>query len=133
MKVAITIWNGRVSPVFDSACRLAVMDIGEKGDISSREFDVSTLSLAERKGQLEALGIDILVCGAISNRQAQLIESLGISIIPWVSAGISEVVTALSSGSIGEMDFLMPGCRRRGRCQRRGRADSFAGRRRRKE
>ena len=134
MKVAIPIWNQRISPVFDSACRIIVVDIREGREVSSREYDISGFSPAERVRQLETLGINMLVCGAISNRQAQLIDSLNIAVVPWVSAEIGEVLGALSCGSIGENDFLMPGCRGRGRRRRGSGGDCIPGRgRRRKE
>ena len=134
MKVAIPIWNERISPVFDTACRIVVVDINEGREVSRREYDISGFSLAERVRQLETLGINMLVCGAISNRQAQLIDSMNITVVPWVSAEIGEILGALSSGSIGETDFLMPGCRGRGRRRRGSGGDCTPGRgRRRKE
>ncbi|MBN2184907.1 MAG: hypothetical protein JW746_06225 [Candidatus Krumholzibacteriota bacterium] len=134
MKVAIPIWNQRISPVFDTACRIIVADIREGREVSRNEYDIGGFSPAERVRQLESLGINMLVCGAISNRQAQLVDSMNIAVIPWVSAEIEEVLGALSRGSIGETDFLMPGCRGRGRRRRGSGGDCNAGRgRRRKE
>ncbi len=133
MKVAIPIWNQRISPVFDTACRVIVVDLVEGREASREEHDISGFSPAERARELQELGIDMLVCGAVSNRQARLIDSMNIAVVPWVSAEIEELLAALRSGSIGEKDFLMPGCRGRGRRRRNSSRDRCSGRGRRKE
>jgi len=40
MKVAIPIWNGRVSPVMDTACRLLVVDFADGREVSRETWDI---------------------------------------------------------------------------------------------
>ena len=134
MKVAIPIWNRRISPVFDTACRVIVIELAAGREVSREEHDISGLSPAQRARELQRLGINMLVCGAVSNSQARLIDSMNIAVVPWVSAETEEVLAALQRGSIGETDFLMPGCRGRGMRRRNASRDRCSGRgRRRKE
>ncbi len=113
MKVAIPIWNRRISPVFDTACRIVVTEIREECSQPEGEYDLRGLSPEERVRRLQELGITTLICGAVSNHLDRLIESAGIRVVPWVSGEFDEIMEAFSCGSIGETGFLMPGCRRR--------------------
>ena len=121
MKVAVPVWNGRVSPVFDTASRFIIFDI-ENGVEGSRETilipDVSYLARSKR---LSELGIEYLICGAISNHAASLACANGMRIIPWMSGDVEEVIDSFKKGALPEQRFLMPGCRERRRFKGRGR------------
>ncbi|MFZ5981374.1 MAG: NifB/NifX family molybdenum-iron cluster-binding protein, partial [Candidatus Zixiibacteriota bacterium] len=72
------------------------------------------------------LGIDILICGAVSQLFEQRLTAAGIKISPWFRGGIDEIIAAHTSGRLQSENFFMPGCHRgrgagRGRyCGRRG-------------
>jgi predicted Fe-Mo cluster-binding NifX family protein len=128
MLVAVPIWNGRVSPVFDTATRLIVVDMGGEAGGERREYQVSGAGPSRRIALLTELGVSTLICGAVSNGTARLVERAGIDIVPWVSGDVEDVLEAFGAGSLGGDAFRMPGCRRRrqrrcggrGRGQRRG-------------
>jgi len=115
MKVAVPVWNGRVSPVFDTASRFIIFDI-ENGVEDSRETvlipDVSYLARSRR---LSELGVEYLICGAISNHAASLACANGMRVIPWMSGDIEEIIDSFKKGALPDQRFLMPGCRGRGR------------------
>ena len=140
-RTAVTIWNDRISPVFESAGKIIVIETAENREISRSEWDFRVLhgsdegnghydrffsphfggALVYKKVEkLRELGIDLLVCGAISNFAARLVNSAGIEIIGWISGNKEEVIKALRGNTIGNADFLMPGCGRRGRRGRGG-------------
>ena len=112
MKVAIPIRDGRVSPVFDVATRLMVVDFagGEPGERS--EFSIRESGGEVRAGLLRELGVKILICGAISNHTARIIERCGIDLRPWVIGEIDDVIDAYTTCSLDTDGFIMPGCRR---------------------
>ena len=113
MKVAIPIRNGRVSPVFDVACRLIVVAF-EGGTLAERsEFSIKESGGDTRAILLQELGVSVLICGAISNQTARIVEHRGIELIPWIVGEIDDVIDAYCSGSLGSDGFIMPGCRRR--------------------
>ena len=108
--VAIPTWNGRVSPVFDTASRLLVVEVGEHGEFSRFETDIGEPFFPGKTVRLTGLGVDTLICGAISRPFATMITSAGIHLIPWISGNVEEVLQAFLHGNLFDMQFLMPGC-----------------------
>lgn len=125
MRVAIPTWNGRVSPVFDTASRLLVVEVGPEGQYNRYETDISDQSLPSKVMRLTGLAVDTLICGAISRPLASMITAAGIELIPWISGQVEEVLQAFLRGALFTPQFLMPGCAGqwgsgRGRRRRRG-------------
>ncbi len=110
MKVALTVWENRISPLFDAASMLLIADI-ENGRISKKYFEaIKSESQCRRVGKLYDMGVDILICGGISAFYANLIEARGIKIIPFTAGGIDEVLNAYIEGNIYKKNYRMPGC-----------------------
>jgi len=110
MKIAIPTWNGRVSPVFDTASRLVVVEGGEGRETARFETDISEHFLPSKSMRLAGLGIDTLICGAISRPLAYMITTAGIKLIPWISGQVEEVVQAFLTNTLFDPRFIMPGC-----------------------
>ena len=110
MKIAITIWGDRISPVFDASRHLMVVDI-ENARISGRSaliFDPEKpLDLAKT---LTAIGVEILICGAVSQFPATIINAADIALIPFITGRVDRVLAAFAKGESLEPTFLMPGC-----------------------
>ncbi len=121
MKTALTVWANRISPVFDAARTLLIVTIHDS-KIQSREyasFDPDAPSqLAIRLLQMDA---PILICGAISQRPALLLETGGIQLIPFITGRVEDVLEAHARATLIRPAFLMPGCQCRRR-RRRGEA-----------
>lgn len=74
-----------------------------------------------RVKRLKELGVELLICGALSNSLACLIRGAGITLIPWVSGGTDDIIEAYGNGTLSDPKFMMPGCGgRRRRFQRAG-------------
>lgn len=129
MKVAIPVWQSRVSPVFDTAERLLVLDVEYGRELSRVEHPMAGIPPMRRARRLSELGVDVLLCGAISRPVLQLMTASGIRVIPWVSGEINDLLAWYLDGKPLDGRFLMPGCghrnRFRGSC-RRGRARHWA-------
>ena len=110
MKIAIPTWNGRVSPVFDTASRLLVVEIKEEIEVFRFETDISEHFLPSKTMRLTGLGIDTLICGAISRPLVYMITTAGIKLIPWISGQVEEVVQAFLTNTLFDPQFIMPGC-----------------------
>ena len=110
MKIAIPTWNGRVSPVFDTASRLLVVEIKEESETARFETDISEHFLPSKSMRLTGLGIDTLICGAISRPLAYMITTAGIKLIPWISGQVEELVQAFLTNTLFDPRFIMPGC-----------------------
>ena len=110
MRLALTLWNGRISPVCDVARRL-VMLIVEQGKITARqEFDLLATGPLHQARLLAEHKPDVLVCGAISRSLANLLTAQGIRVLPFVSGTEADVTTAFLKGALPNPDLAMPGC-----------------------
>jgi predicted Fe-Mo cluster-binding NifX family protein len=127
MKVGVTVWGERISPVFDSARALLVVQ-AEDGRIISRQQEFFRADCpAELIGILKRNGISVLLCGAISWEPAHMVEAEGIELVPFVTGCVEQVLGAYVQGK-SILTYMMPGCRGNGphgrrECCRKGRND----------
>ncbi len=101
--------------MFDVAEQVVLVELDEAdgGDrVTESLGDTGPHARAQR---LVELGVDLLVCGAISWPLEALLAAGGIRVISFVCGQVEEVVQALRDGSIKQERFSMPGCCRRGR------------------
>jgi predicted Fe-Mo cluster-binding NifX family protein len=111
MKVAVTVWEDRISPVFDASRRLLIVEI-KNARVTSRSyvlFDPEQPSTLVRT--LVALDVPVLICGAVSQVPATIIAAGGITLIPFVAGKIDRVLEAYAQGKSLTPTFVMPGCR----------------------
>jgi predicted Fe-Mo cluster-binding NifX family protein len=117
MRVALTVWNDRIAPVFDSATGAVVLDT----DSGMTHGSVALPRSPEAKvALLAASGVRMLVCGAVSAETATALENAGLRLLPFVCGEVREVIAALRGGSIDADRFAMPGCCGRRRRHRNG-------------
>ena len=130
MKIAMPIYNDSISNVFDFAHRLLLVDIENGKETNRSEVALKSQLLPQRTGQLKDLGIDVLICGAISRTLAEMVKASGIEVLPYVTGSIDEILEAYFTGQLANPEFIMPGCwsgarkgfgRRRRGCRRQGR------------
>ncbi len=132
MKLAIPIWEGRVSNVFDFAQKAVIVEFNGAEELARSELPLSGQGPA-RVTALRHLGIDTLICGAISRVSASWASACGIRLVPYVTGHIDEVIEAYRNEQLDSQQFVLPGrwpgvqrpLRHRGgwhgrRCGRRG-------------
>jgi predicted Fe-Mo cluster-binding NifX family protein len=110
MRIAIPLWQGRISPVFDEARKILLLDVSEKQEQHRQEESLVARSPFERAHLLPMIGVNLLICGMISQTQQTALASAGIKIIPHICGHIEEVIAAFLDGRLENGDFLMPGC-----------------------
>ena len=109
MKIAIPIWNGNVSSAFDFAHSLLLVEVENNAESNRSEISLPAQSIPEKANQLKTLGVDILICGAISRQLASLIASSGIRILPYVAGQVDEILQAYLNDRLLESRFALPG------------------------
>ena len=109
MKIAIPVYNDGVSNVFDFAHRLLLVDIENGREIDRSEVELKAESLPQRAGNLKNLGVDVLVCGAISRALANMVTESGIQVLPYVIGRVDDVLQAYLTGQLVQPQFTMPG------------------------
>lgn len=110
MKVALPIWDGRVSPVFDVAHELLVAEVNDQAVDSQATHVIAETDAAARAKFVADLGVTILICGAISQALEQLLLSRGVRVIARKCGDANEVLTAHITGRLDEPQYTMPGC-----------------------
>ena len=116
MRIALAVWNGRISPVFDSSQRLLLVEVEGDRKLSEREEALLHRFPPGRVAELRQLQIQTLICGAISRPLATLITASGIRLITFVAGDVKPVLNAFLAGRLPGPGFWMPGCGRgRGR------------------
>ena len=110
MKVGLSVWEGRISPVFDVSREVLLLTIENGVALSRRNENIEAGTPAAKIERLLALGIDTLVCGAISGPLQQELGTRGVRIIAFIAGEIDEVVAGLLAGKLPSETLSMPGC-----------------------
>jgi predicted Fe-Mo cluster-binding NifX family protein len=121
VKVALTIWNGRISPVFDVCQEALVVEIESGAAVSSSMHGLEGGTDLDRVGRLAGMGVETLICGAISRPLHRELLARHVDVIGFVAGEVDAVLAAFLAGRLAGRDFAMPGCRglgRRNRCRR---------------
>ena len=123
MLIAVPNCQGRVSPVFDVAARLVLVRLKGEAEVERRDvvlFEKQPDGIVRSLGEL---GIQVLICGAISQGLQVALEQAGIRVLAQICGGLDSVIAAYRRGTLGQPEFTMPGC-----CGRRWEAERGAGR-----
>lgn len=114
MRVAIPIWEDKISPVLDTATRLLVVEIEDRRETSRFEIFLDDADISRRCVRIQGMGVDTLICGAVSRPFFRMLRAFGVALIPEISGQTEDVLEAYLKGNIFHARFLMPGCRRAG-------------------
>jgi predicted Fe-Mo cluster-binding NifX family protein len=119
MRLGIPVWRDEVSPVFDVASTLLVIDAEAGREISRHVRSLGTLHGQRRAGCLAAAGLDLLVCGVITRPLERMVTVAGVRVISLLCGPVEEVARSIISGAPFRSECLMPG---HGQPRVRGRA-----------
>jgi len=122
MKLAIAHWQGRVSPVFDVARNLLIVNIDAEQALQRGSVALASKDPLDLARWVSGLDIDVLICGTISRPVEMVLLGAGVDVVPCICGDVEEVLAAFLDGRLQEGDaFLLPGCRGRRRACRGGR------------
>jgi len=122
MIIAVPNCQGRVSPVFDVAARLLLVDDRNGAESKRREVVLFERTREGMMRNLRELKIEVLICGAISLGLQQSLEQMGIRVVAGICGEIESVLAAYREERLNSSEFIMPGC-----CGRRWSRDSDKG------
>jgi predicted Fe-Mo cluster-binding NifX family protein len=110
MKIAIPVWDNHVSTVLDFSNRLIIVDYdsGSIGERSSAGFGET--SIIQKVARLRELGVNVLLCGAVSGPLERMILASGIVVIPFLRGTVDEVLDAYLGNRLVDERFALPGC-----------------------
>jgi predicted Fe-Mo cluster-binding NifX family protein len=124
MRIAIAHSAGRISPVFDVTNNLLVIEVVGGAEVRRNHCTLVSRNPFMRAREVAGLGVELLVCGALSHVQEAALVRTGIQVAGFICGDVEAVFDAVITGRLADGCFLMPGCfgnRRRLRVQgRRG-------------
>jgi len=115
MTVAVPIWQGRVSPVFDAASRLLVVRRERERELGRKEFALGAVASDALARTVLDLGVDVLLCAAISEPLRFALERGGVRVEGNLCGDVEALLRAFTAGTWRDPEFRMPGC-----CKQRG-------------
>jgi predicted Fe-Mo cluster-binding NifX family protein len=124
LRVAIPVWEGRVSPVLDVAGRLLLVDADDGQEISRSEEKVDTSLLPQRVRRFCELGVEVVICGAVSRPLADMLHVAGITVHSCIMGDVESVLNSYLHSGVPDSSFSMPGYDHRGRRRWHGKRDT---------
>ncbi len=108
--IAIPIWQNRVSPVLDAATRLLLVKRHRGREVGRKEIVLDPMPAADLATNLAGLGVDVLVCAAVSDPLLRALEARGVRVERHVCGNVEEVLRAFCGRQLWRSEFRMPGC-----------------------
>ena len=111
-RIALPIFQARISPVLDACRDLIVVDIEDGKEEKRMTVSLAEMSREERCAAIAGRNIDTIICAGISDRMSCYLENRGIHLVSGVAGNIDRIVAAYRQGRLCEERYLMPGRRR---------------------
>jgi predicted Fe-Mo cluster-binding NifX family protein len=112
MRIAISIWEDKISPVLDTASKLLIIEDKTQEESSRFETDLLKQDMSQRCSFIRKLDLDVLICGAVSRQFREMLKACGIKIISGISGPAEDVLEAYLKGNLPYSGFFMPGSKR---------------------
>lgn len=109
MKIAMPVWEGRVSPLFDVARQLLIVAVEEGKEVNRWEVSLEEEWPSNRVSKLVDLAVEVLICGGISRLLADSLRSAGITVVSQTKGKAEQILTAFLNGAFPSPRFAMPG------------------------
>ena len=100
MRIAIPTFGTRVSPRFDCAQTVLLVQIEEGSRPETQQLDASGWAPHTRINKLLELGVEVLVCGGIDCWSAQSLQSADVAIFCGVTGEAQEALQAYLRGEL---------------------------------
>jgi len=110
MRVALAVWEGRISPVFDVSRQILILSV-ENGTIAGKHHETFVNDdPGYRASRLAELKISTLICGAVSRLLADMLAAQGIQTISFTAGETDAVIAAYLADALPNPGMSMPGC-----------------------
>jgi predicted Fe-Mo cluster-binding NifX family protein len=109
MKIAIPVWEDRISPLFDVARQLLVVEVEDGNKSMRNKVLLENGWPSNRVSQMADLGIEVLICGGISRLLIDRLHTSGIAVISQIKGEPDQVLEGYLRGDIDSPRFAMPG------------------------
>lgn len=105
------VWEGRISPLFDEAKELLVVEEEDGEELNRWEVGLGDGRPLDRASQLGNLSVEVLLCGGISRPVADRLQFGGVTVLSQLKGDAEQVLHAFLSGALPSARFTGPGAR----------------------
>lgn len=109
MRIAISIWEDKISPLLDTASKLLIIENEGLEESSRYEVHLLKQDISKKCRFIQSLNIDVLISGAVSRQFSEMLKASGIEVISGISGPARDVLTAYQQGKPLHSEFFMPG------------------------
>jgi predicted Fe-Mo cluster-binding NifX family protein len=102
MKVAIAHWQDRISPVFDVADRLFLLDVEDGREVRRESLRLASRNPLNRAKELSELGVDVVLCGAVSLTLEEALIGNGIRVIGFLGGELENIIGVFLHGELDD-------------------------------
>jgi len=108
-RIAIPIFQNRVSPVLDTCQHLLLLDVDRGKEMSRQTVFLGEIPLTERFDMMTNLGVVTVICGGVSETFANMLSGSNVHLRNGVAGNVDEVIRAYLEDRIDKPRFYMPG------------------------
>jgi predicted Fe-Mo cluster-binding NifX family protein len=115
MKIAIPVFQTKISPRFDSTQGFILLQIEKNNVIKRENLPTKDWPSSAKIKQLVDLEVDTMICGGIDLESMQQLNFNGIKIYSWITGEIEDAVTRFLNQGLESGIILGPRGQRKGR------------------
>ena len=112
MKIAVPVWDQRVSPVLDTADRVLIYEVEGSTITPCGEVFLGQSETVER-ARIISEAADVLVCAALSQPLESCLAGYDVDVRGWLMGDPRGLVEIVAYGNDPGSEWYMPGCGRR--------------------
>lgn len=98
--IALPVFQERISPLMDVSDRYAIFEASEGTVRHKIDISLNAESELQRVEKLKEIGVNTIICGAVSGCIARVIDEKGIRLISMVYGPVEEIITHYLAGSL---------------------------------
>ncbi len=108
-RIAIPIFQSRISPVLDACNELMIVDLSEAGPVQRAIVSLEKLTPAERGITMSRRGVQKIICAGVSEWMLACLVNRGMHVISGVSGEVEQIIAAYEQNLLDQDRFRMPG------------------------
>ncbi len=118
MKIAISSSGDTIAATFDFVDEVVVFECFNGKTTDKQRFNLKSKFVFMRTTELKDLGINVLICGAISNHAVFMLQHNGIEVVNGMTGEIDTIIYEFLHDNINQPRYHLPGYVEKG-CTRR--------------